>query len=188
MGIDPYSQTYLLSSLKGNKTVVCLGRQQTREITFNRGVKQGDSVSPLLFNIIMDEFVDLSNARGYGGTIAARIKVASLAFADDLLLLEENPDRMIVSLEQAKQFLRSRGMEINASKCYSATTMRHRGAIRAINRSTFTLDGVNIPAVTNINPAKYLCHNISSYGVLKANIQNNGSKTSIEPRSSLHEN
>lgn len=170
MGVDNHMKTYIMSSLQGNRTSVRLGGQSTREFVFNRGVKQGDPISPLLFNIVMDEFIAESNAGPYGGTIPSGERVASIAFADDLLLLEDDPERMVVSLDKARKFLGDRGMAINASKCFSASTMRYRGALKPVTRSTYSIDRQNIPAVTDINPAKYLGHNISSHGVLKANI------------------
>lgn len=100
MGIDPQLMTYIMSSLQGNRTTIRLGGHNTKEISFNRGVKQGDPISPILFNIVMDEFIETSNARGHGGTIYGNTKVATLAFADDVVLLEDSPEQMMVSLDR----------------------------------------------------------------------------------------
>lgn len=160
-----------MSSLQGNRTTIRLRGQNTKELSFNRGVKQGDPISPILFNIVMDEFVEASNARGHGGTIHDNIKVASLAFADDVVLMEDSPEQMMVSLDRARKFLQDRGMEMNPSKCFSATTMRHRGSLKKVTRSTFSVNNKNIPAVSGLNPARYLGHNVCFHGILKANIQ-----------------
>lgn len=171
MNIEHHLKSYIVSSLQGNYTIIRLGEHTTREIAFNRGVKQGDPISPILFNIVLDEFVQLSNTGGHGGTINNDSKVATLAFADDLILMEDSPDRMILSLSRAGQFLRSRGMDINPQKCFSATTMRHRGALKPVNRSTYIVNGQNIPAVTDVNPVKYLGYNVCSQAIVKPNLQ-----------------
>lgn len=126
MGIDPQLKTYIMSSLQGNRTLIRLGGHNTRELSFNRGVKQGDPISPILYNIVMDEFIESTNARGHGGTIDGNIKVASRAFDDDVILMEDNPEQMMVSLDRARKFRQDKGIEINPSKCFSATTVRHR--------------------------------------------------------------
>lgn len=169
-GIDPITKNYILSSLRDNKTCIRLGNQNTREFTFNRGVKQGDPISPLLFNMVLDEFVAVSNASRFGGTITNGTTISTLAFADDLLLIEDDPDRMTVSLDRARAFMEARGMKVNGRKCFSATTMRHRGALKPVNRSTYSIDGQNIPAVTDVNPAKYLGHNFNTSGIMKPNL------------------
>lgn len=154
MRIEQHLKEYIVSSLRDNHTTIRLGEHNTRQITFNRGVKQGDPISPMLFNIVLDEYIQLSNAGNHGGTMVNSVKVATLAFADDIILMEDSPDQMVASLERARRFLSERGMEINPQKCFSATTMRHRGAIKAVTRSTYAINGQHIQAVTDVNPAK----------------------------------
>lgn len=46
IGMEQCMTNYVMSPLKENRTTVRLGGQSTREITFIRGVKQGDPISP----------------------------------------------------------------------------------------------------------------------------------------------
>lgn len=53
-----------------------------------RGFKQGDPVSPILFNLVIDEILDDLDRMPYKGTLVEEsIKLSAMAFADDLIIL-----------------------------------------------------------------------------------------------------
>ena len=53
----------------------------------NRGVKQGDNLSPILFDIFVDDFEEtLLNTRNLDPPCLNNIPVGHLFFADDLVL------------------------------------------------------------------------------------------------------
>lgn len=81
----------------------------------------------------MDEYLESSNNDASGGSINDGTKVAPFAFVDDTLFLDDQPERMAISLN-AKDFLEKRGMVINTNKCYSITTYKLRGNLRSIIR------------------------------------------------------
>jgi hypothetical protein len=59
------------------------------EIGILRGVKQGDSLSPL-FNLCMEPLLDEIEEKTGGVSINDRIKAQVLTFADDIVLLSED--------------------------------------------------------------------------------------------------
>lgn len=54
-------------------------------------MKQGDHLSPLLFNMVLDPLLKLLDASGFGMHVDG-MSVAALAFADDLVLLANDKD------------------------------------------------------------------------------------------------
>lgn len=68
-GIDGPVLQYIMSDLASSMTTIRLGENHSRPISINRGVKQGDPLSPILFNIVVDELLDLIQNNGYKGTI-----------------------------------------------------------------------------------------------------------------------
>lgn len=86
-GIHPAFAEYISSIPSGVQTTISVGNKSTGLIEVRRGVKQGDPLSPVLFNLVMDELICKLNYEKTGGTIALNAKVAAVAFTDDIVLL-----------------------------------------------------------------------------------------------------
>lgn len=81
------------------------------------GVEQGDPLSPLMFNLIIDGLL-----RSLPSHIAASIdtiKVNALAFADDLILAANTPDGLQDLIDHTQKYLESCGLKLNPAKCRS---------------------------------------------------------------------
>ena len=61
------------------------------KIPVTTGIKQGDSLSPILFNIITDEFTNEVKKTGRGYRMED-IKI--MYYADDAVLISENKDKL----------------------------------------------------------------------------------------------
>lgn len=56
-GIHPAFAEYISSIPSGVQTTISVGNKSTGLIEVRRGVKQGDPLSPVLFNLVMDELI-----------------------------------------------------------------------------------------------------------------------------------
>ncbi|GJQ66893.1 hypothetical protein Trydic_g13549, partial [Trypoxylus dichotomus] len=87
--LDLGLQDYIKSTLADAHITISVGGCSTRNIQINSGVKQGDPLSPFLFNDVLDELIGILNERQPGGTLTPECRVSAMAFADDILLLED---------------------------------------------------------------------------------------------------
>lgn len=103
VGIPAQITSYILNTFN-SATVIKLGPHSTRPLKFNRGVKQGDPLSPLLFNILIDELLTKLHTLPVGGTIGPNIRCPAMAFADDLVLLEDDEAQFPINLGLVNDF------------------------------------------------------------------------------------
>jgi Reverse transcriptase (RNA-dependent DNA polymerase) len=118
-----------------------------------RGVKQGDPLSPLLFNLILEPLLlDLEKMAGFS---VGTIRVSVLAFADDLFLLADDPGKAQALLHATETYLNKLGMSLAPEKSLAIY-------LRAANRSWWLEDpelrvgGVLIEAATSETRFRYL--------------------------------
>ncbi|GCC38609.1 hypothetical protein chiPu_0017124 [Chiloscyllium punctatum] len=88
----------------GNTTVVEGNGNLTTPITIERGIKQGDPLSPILFNIALDQLVCSLERANSGVSMplgGRRVNCSTLAFADDIALLSDSHMARNLKLLQA---------------------------------------------------------------------------------------
>lgn len=88
LGVDDKTAGFIMSGYEDATTSIsCLG-VVCCNVPVKRGVKQGDPISPLLFNMVLDELIcDLDGQRGLS---VGQANMSCMAYADDLLLLSSN--------------------------------------------------------------------------------------------------
>ena len=89
----------------------------------NTGVQQGDSLSPSLFSIFINdpaqEVKDMN-----AGLMVVDVNLPILLYADDIVLISPTPEKLQSMLDVAGNWCRKWGMQVNAKK--------HRSYMREI--------------------------------------------------------
>ena len=97
------------------------------------GVKQGYPLSPLLFNLVLDELLD--SMPNHIGLDICGSKLNALAFADDLVIMAESKAGLTTLLGHCSAFFDDRHMSINATKsAIFGANMTHRIGDRHITK------------------------------------------------------
>ncbi|NXX82159.1 PO21 protein, partial [Urocolius indicus] len=79
------------------------------------GVKQGDPMSPLLFNLALDPLLCKLETTGCGYQHCDK-NVTALAFADDLVLLSSSWDGMTKNIKILETFCDLTGLKLQGEK------------------------------------------------------------------------
>ena len=85
-------------------------------IGFTKGVRQGCPLSPILFNIYVNEIFDLVDENNDSGFYLGNTKVNALMYADDLILLSETREGLQNLINKINDFCNKRKLTINAKK------------------------------------------------------------------------
>lgn len=173
--VDPRFIQYIKDDLRAASTSIKIGRNHSNAISINRGVKQGDPLSPLLFNIALDGVIQKLEQSGLGGTFGSgedKIQITSMAFADDLVVLADNEAHLQPLYDIIENSLNALGMSLNIKKCKCLSVALVQK--RPTPRTTPIVQGKEGPIhmVTALNTVKYLGNNINCMGTLKPNITN----------------
>ena len=111
----------------------------------SNGVKQGGIISPVLFNVYMDDLSCVLNRSNIGGRIGGEI-VNHLSYADDLCLISLSSAGMQKLLNVCSKYATEHSLSYNANKsyslCFKATTIKFK-------RPTLHIGQINIPNVTD---------------------------------------
>lgn len=87
------------------------------EILIRRGVKQGDPLSPLLFNICLEPLLEEIEEQVSGINVTENRQVSVLAFADDIVLLGADAREAQHQINILTSYLESLQMKLSIEKC-----------------------------------------------------------------------
>jgi hypothetical protein len=147
------------------RTQVCVPAGTTAPISVNRGVIQGDVISPLIFNLFLEPMLKWLQQGEDGYTPSClTVKLAELGYADDLSLLNTSAAAAQRQLHKVHRFAEWAGMDLNVKKCaHSALLAPGAGrkqllALSADGKSTaaVTWKGTPLPYLQPHEPYKYL--------------------------------
>ena len=101
---------------EGSESCVRVGQEHTDFFEITTGVRQGDVLSPLLFNIVIDYIIGkLQQVEGGVRWTASNI-LKALAYADDICLLGEDTDSIIALTDTLNEEAKKIGLNINTQK------------------------------------------------------------------------
>lgn len=101
-------------TMEGSHACVCLQGERTAPFKIGSGLRQGDSLSPLLFNFALEKAVRLVMQVEGGAVVGQRLKC--LAFADDIALLAEKETDLVVLAKTLTEAASQIGLQINTDK------------------------------------------------------------------------
>ena len=106
----------LLEDMYVNNTTILSADPNRNLIKLRRGVLQGDPLSPVLFNLVMDDVVSGLSPH-YGAELGTGTKITNLLFADDAVLFGETTEGLQKNVDTFIQRMATFGLEVNAKKC-----------------------------------------------------------------------
>jgi hypothetical protein len=127
-----------------SETTSCVKLRQglTPSFPTKTGIKQGDNLSPTLFNIFIDDVGQSINVPGRSPSLDGT-PVNSLLYADDLLILAHSPKQMQRSLDKLGQYCKVWKLSVNISKTKIIIFRARNKQLQAL----FSFDGHNIDVV-----------------------------------------
>lgn len=144
-----------------NRCCVKINEQRTSYFQQAKGVRQGCSLSPLLFNLYINELaVNIEQSKSPGLTLEGK-EIKCLLFADDLLLLSPTEEALQESLSILEKYSQTWNLKINTAKSKVMIFQRKKRSNQ--RKYNFTVDGETLCQVTNYN---YLGLTISPSGNL----------------------
>ena len=125
------------------------------QFTVVNGVKQGGVISPILFNVYMDDLSTALNSSGIGGYLGPAF-LNYLCYADDLWIITLSSSGMQQLLNICQSYAIKQQLWYNGSKSFSLCFKRK--AIK-IEQPSFSLNEQEIPMVEH---CRYLGITIST--------------------------
>ena len=158
----PRKITRMITNMyRGNSSYLRTGER----IAIERGVLQGDPMSPTLFNLVLNEAL-----RGLAGGIQyGESKLNYLAFADDIVVLANSPKELQEQLTNLYKRLKAFGLEINPDKCKCAhiQTCKKLHTYFIAVKPEITINNSKIPNLNSDETYKYLGIEVKANGVRK---------------------
>jgi len=137
-------------------TVLAPALAKVRPLRSGHGVRQGDPLSPLLFNLVVDRALEiLSEDVGY--RMGARL-TSALGYVDDIVLLASTKNGLQENLTRLDNAFKVNGLSINTKKM-GVLSMVASGRDKKVKINTtpnFTLGGARILQRSPVDVWTYL--------------------------------
>uniref|UniRef100_A0A3Q3MZ22 Reverse transcriptase domain-containing protein n=1 Tax=Mastacembelus armatus TaxID=205130 RepID=A0A3Q3MZ22_9TELE len=168
-GVDELIRGLIRDAYKGCHTRITTKGRETPKIYLRVGVKQGDPLSPLLFNLAIDPLVRKLEEIGSGYKTEEGRSISSLAFADDLVVLSDSWKGMAKNLAILDTFSELTGLRTNPAKCHGFMISK-AGPKKQV--SPWSLKDTPIHMVAAHESVKYLGVRVNPWkGILKPKLK-----------------
>lgn len=155
---------YVARLYRTASTTLAVKGQRSAPVKVGKGVRQGDPLSPLLFNMAMDLILaNLPPGVGYG---LEGERVSALAYADDLVLLAGSKVGMQESINCVVQYGEMMGLRVNLGKS-SVLSMIPNGHLKKccyLTGRTFSVGRQKLRQVNCVERWRYLGVDFCSSG------------------------
>lgn len=135
-----------------------------------RGVHQGDPLSSILFNLVVDEALD--NLKAPGISFQSKTRLPALGFADDIVLLSQSSIALQSNIDTLAATLRASGLEPNTRKCRTLSLVKQvRQKTMVVAPGHFQCDASPIPSVGVNDVFRYLGLTFDNRGRVKNGVE-----------------
>jgi exonuclease III len=118
IGVHGRSLELVRDLYKDNRLRVRVSKRLSEEIPYERGVRQGCPLSPLLFNIFINDILLRADREGEGVTVPGMQEpIPGLLFADDLAVVANTPEQLKKLLKMVEEWANTWGMNFGHQKC-----------------------------------------------------------------------
>uniref|UniRef100_A0A0C9QX33 PO21 protein n=1 Tax=Fopius arisanus TaxID=64838 RepID=A0A0C9QX33_9HYME len=161
-GFPPEFVKYIMTMYTSAVTVLEIDGERSSTIHPGQGVRQGDPLSSLIFNMVID--VIIKRIPGFYGYNLGGVQINALAFADDLVLLTESREGLQDVLDGVVRDLALHGLSPMPNKCLALSLVPSGKVkkIRTLSAKTFRIAGCYIPQIGVADTWKHLgvtfCH------------------------------
>lgn len=112
-----YRERRVIHNLYKEQVAVVRMEEEEREAKVRKGVRQGCSISPLIFNLYVEEAINKVKDKGDWGINVQGRKIKMLRFADDIAIIASNKSELEEALKELEKVLAGEyGMRINKKK------------------------------------------------------------------------
>ncbi len=143
----------------GNKCCVKINDKRTDYFSQTKGVHQGCSLSPTLFNIYINELASALDKSSCPGLTLEGREIKCLLYADDLLLLSPHEEGLHQSLSILEKYSNDWALPINMQK--SKIMIFQKKPRLANKKYEFTIGGT---IINHVNCYNYLGLTVSASG------------------------
>lgn len=136
-------------------TYINLKKGETDPIKILTGVKQGDPMSPVLFNLALDSLLCKLEQVGKGFHHGG-LKITALAFADDLVLLSDSWEGMQANIRVLETFCEHTGLKTQGEKCHGFYIKPTKDSYTINECPVWTINGTLLNMIDPGHSEKYL--------------------------------
>ena len=153
---------------RGSESCVRVGQEHTDWFGIRTGVRQGDVLSPLLFNIVLDYTMKKLDCVDGGLQWIDKTTLKRLAYADDICLMGDDVHSVVALTETLNAEGKKMGLNINTQKSKIMKLMTD-------DESSVTVDGHNLERVERF---AYLGSTICEDGDVRSEVRTRIGKAS----------
>jgi hypothetical protein len=140
------------------------------EIEILRGVKQGDPLSPTLFNLCMEPLLEAVEESTEGININNNNKIPISAFADDIVLIGKDKQEAQKQLTMIAEYLEGLGMNISGDKSQTFQVISKQDTWYVDDKLAIKIKNIKIPNIAPEDAFRYLGAKMGPWKGLKSGI------------------
>lgn len=176
-GFDSISTNIIMSNYVGSGFWIKT-KENSKIIRQRRGLKQGDPLSPIIFNLVIDNLSSKLSEMP-----KTSLGLNHMLFADDLVIAAETRQHLIAMHEETVKWCSASNIQINVKKCRLFANLHAGGSHRKDDELTIlNVGSERIPQVKSLSCIEYLGNVV---GLVKSNKYNSFKELLQETKSLL---